>query len=164
MKTLLYKTIVNWMDYVSKLSTADMGTAFGFNPPAAVDTLNSLCSGLHLNEVHDELKALYQQTDGIKQYYNGNELGELIWTASRVLATNQEYRSHSDFKELYMSFDQLLFISDAGNGDLFGCVALNGQFERRDIFVWNHEDDSRTWVAPDLATFLKWWTDGTITV
>jgi hypothetical protein len=25
------------------------------------------------------------------------------------------------------------------------------------IFVWNHENDSRTWVAPSLEIYLDWW-------
>lgn len=28
--------------------------------------------------------------------------------------------------------------------------------------AWNHEDDSSSWVAPDLVTYLTWWLDGTI--
>jgi hypothetical protein len=30
--------------------------------------------------------------------------------------------------------------------------------------VWNHEDDSRTWVAPNLAKYLEWWLTGRITL
>ena len=63
-----------------------------------------------------------------------------------------------------MSFDQLFFVSDAGNGDLFSFVTLSNRFDRFDIFVWNHEDDSRKWVAPNLAKFVEWWTEGKIDV
>ncbi|CAI8713500.1 Alpha/beta hydrolase [Bacillus sp. IT-79MI2] len=31
-------------------------------------------------------------------------------------------------------------------------------------YVWNHEDDSRTWVAPSLKQFIEWWSDGTISI
>jgi hypothetical protein len=91
-------------------------------------------------------------------------IGELIWTVERTIETNKEYRNYKDFKYLYMSFEQLLFFSDAGNGDLFGIVTLNGKFDRHDIFSWNHEDDSRNWVAPNLAKFIEWWLDGKINV
>ena len=37
-------------------------------------------------------------------------------------------------------------------------------FVRADIYTWNHEDDSRTWVAPNLETFVTWWTSGKITI
>ncbi|WSL80461.1 SMI1/KNR4 family protein [Kitasatospora sp. NBC_01266] len=58
-----------------------------------------------------------------------------------------------------MPFDPLLFFADAGNGDLF---ALLPRIGRPDVFVWNHEDDSRTWVAPSLAKYLEWWLTGQI--
>jgi hypothetical protein len=163
-KTALNTNILDWIDYISKLSTVDRNTTFEFNPPATDETLQHLYSQFQLSELPDELKTFYKQTDGVSEFLNGQKIGYLIWSSSQVVETNQEYRGQSDFKELYMSFDQLLFIADAGNGDLFGFITLNGQFDRRDVFVWNHEDDSRTWVAPDLATFIKWWTDGTISV
>ena len=43
-------------------------------------------------------------------------------------------------------------------------VFSNGKTDRLDIFVWNHEDDSRTWVAPNLSKFIEWWTNGTLKV
>ncbi|AAS41993.1 hypothetical protein BCE_3082 [Bacillus cereus ATCC 10987] len=51
-----------------------------------------------------------------------------------------------------------------GNGDLFGYSILNGMVQRDDIYVWNHENDSRTWVAPSLKTFMEWWESGKITI
>jgi hypothetical protein len=32
------------------------------------------------------------------------------------------------------------------------------------VFVWNHEDDSRTWVAPSLRVYLEWWLTGKIKI
>jgi len=58
-----------------------------------------------------------------------------------------------------MPFDALLFFGDAGTGDLFGLVPHTG---RPDVFAWNHEDDSRTWVAPGLGKYLEWWQNGRI--
>ena len=58
-----------------------------------------------------------------------------------------------------MPFGPLLFFADAGNGDLF---ALLSRIDRSDVFAWNHEDDSRTWVAPSLAKYLKWLLTGQI--
>ncbi|MEV5283286.1 SMI1/KNR4 family protein [Streptomyces sp. NPDC051994] len=51
-----------------------------------------------------------------------------------------------------MPFDALLFFADAGNGDLFALLAT---IDRPDVFVWNHEDDSRTCAAPSLAEYLR---------
>jgi hypothetical protein len=33
---------------------------------------------------------------------------------------------------------------------------LNGKIRRDDIFVWNHEDDSRSWLVPNLRTYFEW--------
>lgn len=49
--------------------------------------------------------------------------------------------------------------ADVGNGDQFAFLLRDG---RKDIFAWDHEDDSRTWVAPDLDKYVTWWLDGTL--
>jgi hypothetical protein len=33
-----------------------------------------------------------------------------------------------------------------------------------DVFLWDHETDSRTTVAPRLAAFLEWYLDGRLNV
>jgi hypothetical protein len=71
------------------------------------------------------------------------------------------FRESPEFAAIYMPFDPLLFFADAGNGDQFGFVPRDS---RRDAFVWNHEDDSRTWAAPDLSKYLEWWLGGRLTV
>ena len=77
-----------------------------------------------------------------------------------IAADNVELRTTPTFAELYMPFDPLLFFADAGNGDQFAFVV---QPPGRDhVFAWNHEDDSRNWVAPGLAEYLTWWLDGRI--
>jgi hypothetical protein len=86
----------------------------------------------------------------------------LIWSAERILEANLTMRSHPDFAELYMPFECLLFFADAGNGDQFAFTVLRGEFRKDAVFAWNHEDDSRTWVAPSLERYLEWWLDGTI--
>ena len=58
------------------------------------------------------------------------------------------------------TFDPLLFFADAGNGDQFAFVITAGKIRRPDIFAWDHENDSRTWVAPSLAKYLEWWLSG----
>lgn len=106
------------------------------------------------------LASLLGESNGIHGEYG---LG-LLWEAERIAADNAAFRMNADFLELYMPFDCLLFFSDAGNGDQFAFSVLNGQCRRDDVFVWNHEDDSRTWVAPNLKTFYDWWLSGRIQV
>ena len=155
---------MDWKEYIIGLDLTDKTSSFDFNVPASDNLLEELQTQFGLKELPPELEELYRQTNGIDELLDGQKIGELIWSIDKVIETNREYRNLPNFKELYMPFDQLLFISDAGNGDLFGFVTLNGKFDRYDIFTWNHESDISTWVAPNLTTFIKWWTNGTIKV
>lgn len=85
----------------------------------------------------------------------------LVWPLRRIVADNLVFRTSPDFRNLYMPFDPLLFFADGGNGDQF---ALLWTLERDDVFVWDHETDSRTWVAPTIEQYLRWWLDGTLRI
>ncbi|WP_242251931.1 SMI1/KNR4 family protein [Bacillus cereus group sp. BfR-BA-01379] len=125
---------------------------------AMTDELTDIQNCLHV-ELPNELYQLLQETNGVE-----GEYGDFIWSTSKIKTENMNMRNIVDFKDLYMPFDCLLFIADGGNGDLFGYSILNGIVQRDDIYVWNHENDSRTWVAPSLETFMKWWESGKITI
>lgn len=155
---------MNWQTFIKDLELAHSQTIFRFNLPAKDSQLEELQAHFQLNELPLALVELYQQSDGIGEYLDNDKIGELIWPIERVIETNKEFRTHPNFKDLYMSFDQIFFIADAGNGDLFGFITLNGNFNGDDIFVWNHENDSRTWVAPNLAGFIEGWLSGSIKV
>ena len=157
---------MNWKEYITNnLSLLDKMTEFTFNLPATDSLLSNLKENFSLSELPNELEELYRQTNGVDEVLLGQgKISELVWPIDKVIETNKQYISYTDFKDIYMSFDELLFISDAGNGDLFGFITLNGRFVRNDIFVWNHEDDSRTWVAPNLTKFLERWNNGKISV
>ncbi|MBJ8072214.1 SMI1/KNR4 family protein [Bacillus cereus] len=126
--------------------------------PATKDELTEVQKYLHV-ELPNDLSHLLQETNGIE-----GEYGDFIWDASRIKTENMNMRNTVVFKDLYMPFDCLLFFADGGNGDLFGYSILNGIVQRDDIYVWNHENDSRTWVAPSLKTFMKWWGSGKIII
>ncbi|GAB3503346.1 SMI1/KNR4 family protein [Emticicia fontis] len=161
---------MNWEAFINNLDLTDVKSTYHFNSPAADDQLEELQTSFQLNELPQELLDLYRQANGIEEYLNiegilnNEKIGELIWPIERVIETNKEFRTHPNFKDLYISFEQLLFVADAGNGDLFGFITLNGNFDRDDIFVWNHENDSRVWVAPNLTKFVEGWLKGDITV
>ena len=154
---------MDWRKLIDCISL-DRETMFLFKDKISQITLSNLRTQFSLQELPLELTELFEQTDGIDETLNGKKIGELIWTAQKVIDTNLEFRNNVNFKELYMSFDQLLFFSDVGNGNMFAFITLNGLFERNDIFVWNHETDSRTWVASDLKTFIEWQLQGKLTV
>ena len=52
------------------------------------------------------------------------------------------------------AFGSLVFFGQLGNGDLFGHPVLPKRV-RDDVFVWDHEDDSRNWYAPDVSHALS---------
>ena len=90
----------------------------------------------------------------------------LVWSVAdiKAKANNLKFRNNPNFKKLYMSFDNTLFFGDAGNGDQFAYPICDGVIRRPDIFVWNHENDSRMWIAPSLQRYLEWWLTGRITI
>ncbi|WP_243522015.1 SMI1/KNR4 family protein [Bacillus pseudomycoides] len=143
-----------WEKFIRNISEE-----YVFNAPAKIKRIEEINNKFKI-ELPDELQSLLKETDGINDEYGGY----LVWSTSRIIEGNSNLRSYDDFKDLYMPFDCLLFIADAGNGDLFAYSILNGSIQKEDIYVWNHENDSRTWVAPSLKKFIEWWRDGTISV
>jgi SMI1-KNR4 cell-wall len=106
------------------------------------------------------LRELLVESNGVRGEYDL----ALIWPLERIVADNRSFRESKSFKTLYMPFDGLLFFADAGNGDQFAFAVAGGQVRRSDIFVWNHEDDSRTWLARSLHEYLEGWVSGRIVV
>jgi hypothetical protein len=141
-----------WRDFIQSLSRDCT-----FKPPCAFASLDVAQEKLQV-EFPTELRALLSESDGVLGKYS---LG-LVWPVERIVADNLAYRGNADFRELYMPFDCLLFFGDAGNGDQFAFSICGGVIRRDDIFAWNHGDDSRTWVAPSLRTYLEWWLIGRI--
>lgn len=108
----------------------------------------------------DELKSLLMETDGVR-----DEFGSwLMWPVKLIEQNNIKMRRNPEFRENYMPFTSFLFFADAGNGDKFAFRVIQGAIKRPDIFVWNHEDDSRTWAAPSLKVFLEWWISGKLNI
>lgn len=136
-----------WRTFIKSLSP-DCEFVSAPAPRAIVAAQNSL----HL-EFPAELLSLFDESDGAMGEYG---LG-LIWPLARIVEDNLRFRSDPEFRELYMPFDHLLFFADAGNGDQFAYSICGGEVRRSDIFAWGHENDSRSWVAPSLRTYLDWW-------
>ncbi|WP_237229253.1 SMI1/KNR4 family protein [Rubinisphaera sp. JC750] len=130
-----------------------------FASPATEQELATAEQQLRL-ELPVQLRRLLKETNGLQGEYGIS----LVWPVDRIVADNLLFRSTADFQQLYMPFDSLLFFADAGNGDQFAFPIQSSSIRRDDVFVWNHEDDSRTWVAPSLEKYLEWWLDGTIQV
>jgi len=150
---------MNWIQYIEQLDLADDDYSYDFNLPASDRVLQNLKAQFKLNELPGELEELYKQSNGISEKLRGRTIGEAIWSVEEVIKQNIEFRSLTAFRQLYMSFDQLLFIGGIGNGDLYGYRVLYGNFNASDIYLWNHENDNRTCIVPDLASFIVWRTN-----
>lgn len=125
--------------------------------PGATEVALSAAEGQLRVQLPSDLRGVLAESDGV-----GGEYGlGLVWPLSRIVEDNLRFRSDPGFRELYMPFEPLLFFGDAGNGDQFA-FRLVGPVRGDDVYGWNHEDDSRTWVAPDLRRYLEWWADGRI--
>lgn len=81
----------------------------------------------------------------------GHTQVDTVWPLDEIVQRNLLFWSDQAFARLYMSFDPLLFFGDNGGGDQFAFVQKP---ERPDIFVWEHESDSRRWVANNLQDYL----------
>ena len=145
---------MDWRSYLSEL-----GPTISLREPASSEAVLELRSDLG-HGLSPELESLLVQSNGVLGEYDL----DLVWPTSRIKSDNQLFRANADFRELYMPFDSLLFFGDAGNGDQFAFPVLAGQVRRSDVFVWNHEDDSRTWIASSLHQFLEWWVSAKIKV
>jgi cell wall assembly regulator SMI1 len=125
-----------------------------FTAPATDDALNAAAEALG-HPLPDDLAAVLRESNGVVGEYGCH----LVSPLETIVQRNLELRS--SFSELYMAFDQLLFFSDIpGNGDLFGIVLVPGQFAQ--VFLWDHETDSRRWAASSIAEFLERWLTGVI--
>ncbi|TDC40846.1 SMI1/KNR4 family protein [Actinomadura sp. KC345] len=94
-----------------------------------------------------ELTGLLQETDGIV----GHHGVDVVWPLEQIVEQNLCFWSDDAFADLYMPFDALLFFGDNGGGDQFAFVRTP---PRPDVFVWDHEDDSRSWAARNLLDYL----------
>lgn len=121
-------------------------------PPATDTALNDIevVLGVALPEVlRQALKTHNGLRDGQRWW--------ILWSAEEILRQNEALRADPE-DGLYMPFDHCLFIGpDAyGGGDLvFYPIQSDGKIGRDDLFLWEHETDSRRWLAPNLDTYLK---------
>jgi hypothetical protein len=144
----------NWKKYIQTICTQA-----NFSEPAEEQALSAAETHLGMR-LPQELRELLAESNGVRGEYDL----DLIWPIERIIADNRLFREDESFRDLYMPFDGLLFFADAGNGDQFAFAVAGGQVRRPDIFVWNHEEDSRTWLAKDLRDYLEGWVSGRIAI
>jgi hypothetical protein len=104
----------------------------------------------------NQLTLLRDLTDEATEQYSL----DLVWNVDRITRDNELFRGDEQLRELYMPFDGLVLFADAGNGDQFALSRSGNQ----EVYVWDHESDSRIWVAPSVMTYLEGWMTGRLTV
>ncbi|UOQ84707.1 SMI1/KNR4 family protein [Gracilibacillus salinarum] len=142
-----------WKHYIRSISDE-----YTFRPPATNREISQIREKLNV-ALPKKLLELFSETNGIFDSFDY----PLIWLTSRIVEDNLFFRNFADYKDIYMPFDHFLFFAGDGSGDLFCYRILNGSILTEDIYVWNHEDDSRTWVASSLEKFVEGWITGEIT-
>lgn len=143
-----------WKNYIEKISKE-----YHFKAPATNSEITLIKKELNI-ELPKKLLNLLNETNGVFDKFDC----PLIWSTGKIVEDNLFFRNFDDYKDIYMPFDNLMFFSDGGNGDLFGFAILNGSIQKEDIYVWNHEDDSRTWIASSLEDFIKGWITSEISI
>jgi len=143
-----------WKNFIETISKE-----YHFKAPASNPEVTLIEEKLNI-ELPKKLVDLFNETNGVFDNFDC----PLIWSTEQIIKDNLFFRNFDDYKDIYMPFDHLLFFSDAGNGDLFGFAILNGSIQKDDIYVWNHEDDSRTWIASSLENFIKGWITSEISI
>jgi len=99
-----------------------------------------------------DLRSLLLESDGVQADFGV----DVIWSCAELAKQNIEFRSFEDFRELYMPFDNLLFIGADGGGDQFAyAIAADGRIPNKDIYRWDHETDGRVWFSGRLTQYLE---------
>ncbi|MEJ1196982.1 MULTISPECIES: SMI1/KNR4 family protein [unclassified Streptomyces] len=130
-----------WREIIAEFPSAEP------RQPAAPQKIERIEAALGL-ALPAELRSLLLESDGVLDEYGT----EVIWSAERVLDDNVVFRSDEQYRSLYMPFDPLVFFGDNGGGDQFAFVCRPS---RKEVFVWDHETDSRNLVAPTLESYVR---------
>ncbi|MFJ9788384.1 SMI1/KNR4 family protein [Streptomyces globosus] len=113
-------------------------------PPARLDRLEAALGQYPPKPLRD----LLLETDGVSDGHGTC----VVWGVDQIVEVNLAFRSDASFRSLYMPFEPLMFFGESGGGDQFAFVRSPA---RDDVFVWDHETDSRLWIAPGLESFLR---------
>ena len=120
-----------------------------FFPPALPGAIPSAEAALGC-QLPEDLRELYSEMNGVF----ANSGANLVLPLQSAVDENEELRTEEDFKSLYMPFDHMLIFGAAGNGDLFFLPILGDGTVSEEVFLWNHENDSRSWYANSVRDFF----------
>ncbi|MEU0679997.1 SMI1/KNR4 family protein [Streptomyces albogriseolus] len=130
-----------WRDLIESFPSAESDS------PADPSLLDRIESELG-QSLPSDLRSFLLESDGLTDEYGT----DVVWSAQRMLDDNMHFRGDEQLRSLYMPFDSLMFFGDNGGGDQFAFVRVP---ERNEVFVWDHETDSRNLVSPALESYLR---------
>jgi hypothetical protein len=134
-----------WSDILAGFPAAEP------HPPADPAALDRIEQSLG-QPLPPALRAFLLESDGLDGEYGE----EVVWSAERIARDNIDFRTAPELRSLYMPFEPLLFFGDNGGGDQFAFVRIPERPERDDdVFVWDHETDSRSLVSGSLEGYLR---------
>lgn len=115
------------------------------NPPATQEQISEVEERLG-NKLPFDLRELLLEVNGDSW---------LIFSTEQIIEINLSVRS----LDFYMPLDCLLFFGGNGCGDYYGFpITRSDGVKNDDVFLWEHEDDSRTWKASALEdTIFKYY-------
>lgn len=100
----------------------------------------------------DHLRSLLLESDGVQ----ADSGASIVWSCAELAERNLDFRRDESFRELYMPFDNLLFIGDDGGGNQFAFgITAAGEIAKDDIYRWDHETDGRAWFSGGLRQYLE---------
>jgi hypothetical protein len=105
------------------------------------------CEEVLRHPLPGDLAGVLLRADGIVHEHTGDNL---VWPVKDIVRANTEFRDGT-FGNLYMSFGDVVFFGDPANGDQF-FIACTGI---QQVYLWDHETDSRTWAASSVTNYLK---------
>jgi SMI1-KNR4 cell-wall len=109
-------------------------------------------------QIPKELRNLLYETNGVNDSYGYS----LIWSIEKIIRENLNLGER--LEDIYLPFNNLLFFSDARNGDMFGYSISDRSIKQNDIYLWNHGNNEQTQIAPSLNDFVEDWISGKLSI
>lgn len=116
------------------------------NPPALPGQIEKIEKELN-RLLPDSLKSALKEADGFSDHTGAC----IIENLSFLVSDNLDLWSYTD---LYMAPTSMLAFGGPGNGDRYFFPILPNNDYKDEVYIWDHEDDSRTWVAQSLRDLL----------
>lgn len=156
-KALSKKTGRDWKELFLKAKT----DALFFSPASDEQIINA--EKTLKRALPPELRSFFKFSNGLGLSKKDNY--HLVKNLGEIVKENYEFWNTPNYKEAYMPLDCLFFFGSPGvDGIQFTVPITKNDTFSSFVYSWNPYDDSRKWVAPDLATFFNWWFSGKIKV